>query len=696
MPNSLALEQSPYLLQHKDNPVDWFPWSEDAFRRADEEDKPIFLSIGYSTCHWCHVMEHESFEDEEVARLMNDAFIPIKVDREERPDIDGVYMTVCQMMTGQGGWPLTIIMTPDKRPFHAATYIPRESRFGRVGMLELVPRIKDVWENRREDVLKTARQVTEALGRTAQTPKAGSDPTEERLHDAFRQLEERFDTRYGGFGSAPKFPSPHNLMFLLRYWRRTNNRSALEMVMTTLDFMRLGGIFDHVGFGFHRYATDRTWLLPHFEKMLYDQALLAMAYTETFQATTQADYRRTAEQILEYVLRDMRSPEGGFYSAEDADSEGREGKFYVWTVDEVREVLAPDEAALIADVFGLREEGNFEEEATRTRTGENVLHLDKKIEVIAADRDQDPDALRQSIENAREKLFAKRSKRVRPGRDDKILADWNGLMIAALAKSSSAFDDPVLARNAAGAAEFVLQKMRDESGRLMHRFRNGDAAITGHLDDYAYMIWGLLELYEATFDAKMLTAALDLNSHLVAHFWDDSGGGFYFTADDAESLLVRRKEFYDGAVPSGNAVAMQNLLRLERITGDASFGERASTLAKSAGDVLEKMPSGFTALLSAIDFALGPTVEIVIAGHDKSPDTMELSRTVLDIFLPNKVLLFRSMDQNNGITHIAPFVAPHHAIDGRATAYVCRNFTCEAPVTSAADLKTALLQTRSD
>jgi hypothetical protein len=695
MSNRLAQEQSPYLLQHKDNPVDWFPWSEDAFRRAEEEDKPIFLSIGYSTCHWCHVMEHESFENEEVARLMNDAFIPIKVDREERPDVDGVYMTVCQMMTGQGGWPLTIIMTPDKRPFHAATYIPRESRFGRVGMLDLVPRIKDVWENRREDVLKTAGQVTGALERTAQASAAGPEPTEERLHDAFRQLEERFDSRYGGFGSAPKFPSPHNLLFLLRYWHRTDTRAALDMVTTTLDFMRLGGIFDHVGFGFHRYATDRTWLLPHFEKMLYDQALLAIAYTEAHQATSRADYRRTTEEIIEYVLRDMRSPEGGFYSAEDADSEGREGKFYVWTVEEVHEVLATDEAALIVDVFGLRKEGNFDEEATGERTGENVLHLEQKLETVARDRDENPVVLRQTIENARWKLFDRRAQRIRPGRDDKILADWNGLMIAALAKASAAFDDPLLAQTAGAAAGFVLREMRDNSGRLLHRFRNGEAAISGHLDDYAYMIWGLLELYEASFDPKMLSEALDLNRHLVTHFWDDTGGGFYFTADDAESLLVRRKEFYDGAVPSGNAVAMHNLLRLERITGDAGFGERASKLAKSAGDALGKMPSGFTALLSAVDFALGPTLEVVIAGRAESPDTAELARAVQDIFLPNKVLLFRSSDENDEIIKIAPFVAAHTTIDDRATAYVCRNFTCDAPVTSATDLMTALLQKRT-
>ena len=692
MSNRLADEQSPYLLQHKDNPVDWFPWSEHAFRLATEQDKPIFLSIGYSTCHWCHVMEHESFEDDDVARLMNEAFISIKVDREERPDVDGVYMIICQMMTGQGGWPLTIIMTPDKRPFHAATYVPRETRFGRIGMLELVPRIQDVWENRRDDVMHTAARVTEALNRTAGRSPSTSDPSEDRLHDAFSQLEERFDDRFGGFGSAPKFPSPHNLMFLLRYWRRTGHRVALDMVTTTLDFMRMGGIYDHIGFGFHRYATDRTWLLPHFEKMLYDQALLAITYTEAFQATSRDEYRRTAEEIFEYVLRDMRSPEGGFYSAEDADSEGREGKFYVWTVGEIREVLDAREAELVIDIFGLTEAGNFEEEASRQRTGENILHLQRSVHADPSYRDMNPDEVRKTVENARRKLFDRREHRIRPGRDDKVLTDWNGMMIAALSRASAAFNDPSLLQAATEAAQFILLEMREESGRLLHRYRSGEAAIAGNLDDYVYLIWGLLDLYEASFDPGMLSAALDLNRHVMEHFWDDSDAGFFFTADDSELLLVRRKEFYDGAVPSGNAVAMLNLLRLERITGDAAFGEKASELARSAGDVLKEMPSGFTALLSAVDFAIGPTFEIVVAGDSGAIDAAELSRTVHDMYIPNKVLLFKPTDDPSIITEIAPFIVMHQKVAGRAAAYVCRNFTCDAPVTDSAELQKALLQ----
>ncbi len=690
MTNRLANEQSPYLLQHKNNPVDWYPWSDEAFQKAHKEDKPIFLSIGYSTCHWCHVMEHESFEDEEVARLMNDAFVSIKVDREERPDVDGVYMTVCQMMTGQGGWPLTILMTPDKRPFHAATYIPKTGRLGRVGMVELVPRIRDVWENRRDEVMAAAGEITQALKRSAVAAAADRTVAEEELHAAYEQLEGRYDPEYGGFAEAPKFPSPHNLLFLLRYWHRTGTPKALEMVANTLDHMRLGGLFDHVGFGFHRYSTDRTWLVPHFEKMLYDQALLAMAYTEAYQATTNHAYRQTAEEVFEYVQRDMRSPEGAFYSAEDADSEGREGKFYVWTVDEVRDVLDPDEADLLIDVYGLTTEGNFEDEATRRRTGENILHLPKTLHIVAAERGVDADALHVRLFSAREKLFTRREQRVRPGLDDKVLADWNGLMIAALAKAAAAFDDDALARAARASASFVLNSMRDDAGRLLHRYRSGEAAVNGHLDDYAYVIWGLLELYEADFDPAWLHAAVDLTRLQIEHFWDAEDGGFFFTADDAEELLVRRKEFYDGALPSGNAVSALNLLRLEHITGDAAYGERAEALIRAAGEGVERMPSGFTGLLAAADFGLGPTREIVIAGNQDAPDAEELLRTVRSIYLPNKIVLFRPADDGEAIAEVAPFTASQMPIEGKATAYVCRNYACEAPVTSRAALEEVL------
>ena len=690
MPNRLADEQSPYLLQHKDNPVDWYPWSEEAFQKARDEDKPIFLSIGYSTCHWCHVMEHESFEDEDVARLMNDAFVSIKVDREERPDVDGVYMAVCQMMTGQGGWPLTILMTPDKLPFHASTYIPKHARFGRIGMMELVPRIKEVWINQREDVLATANEITEALKRSTVATASEKTPASKDLRAAYEQLEGRYDQTHGGFGEAPKFPSPHNLLFLLRYWHRTGTTRALEMTVHTLEQMRAGGLFDHVGYGFHRYSTDRSWLVPHFEKMLYDQAMLAMAYTEVYQATGHRAFRRTADEIFEYVQRDLRAPEGAFYSAEDADSEGREGKFYVWRVDEVKDVLDPIEADLVIDVYGLKAEGNFEEEATRQRTGENILHLDQALEGLARQRSEDAETLRRRLLAARAKLFARREQRIRPGLDDKILADWNGLMIAALAKAAAAFEDTDLTGAARAAASFVLDRMWTQDGGLLHRYRGGEAAVPALLDDYAYMVWGLLELYEADFDPAWLEAAIDLTRRQVDHFWDDDGGGFFFTADDAEELLVRRKELYDGAIPSGNAVSALNLLRLERITGDSAYGGRADAVVKAAGTGVRRMPSAFTGLLAAITFGLGPTREIVITGKRVSADVDELIRTVRGIYLPNKVVIFRPAEGSETISALAPFVAHQTPVNGKATAYVCKNYACDAPVTTASALEEAL------
>lgn len=674
MSNRLGDEKSPYLLQHKDNPVDWYPWSDEAFDRARREDKPIFLSIGYSTCHWCHVMAHESFEDEEVAQLMNETFVSIKVDREERPDIDGVYMTACQMMTGHGGWPLTLIMTPDKRPFHAATYVPKSSRFGRMGMLDLVPRIQDVWENRRPEVLDTASEITQALEKASSAKLKREAPDETVLRKGYEALKDRFDPTYGGFGSAPKFPSPHNLFFLLRYWHRTGETQALDMVTTTLEHMRLGGVFDHLGYGFHRYSTDRKWLLPHFEKMLYDQALLAMTYTETYQATGRKVFRATAEEIFEYVVRDMRSPEGAFYSAEDADSEGREGKFYVWTVDEIHETLPDELADLVIQVYNLVPEGNFEEESTRERTGENILHL---REPVGDDSDD--------LARARKLLFEAREERVRPGRDDKVLLDWNGLMIAALSKAAAAFDAPEYAKAAARAAGFVVDRMQVD-GRLQHRFRGGEAAVPALLDDYAFLIWGLIELYEATFETTYLREALRLQEEQIELFWDESEGGFFFTARDAESLIVRQKEFYDGALPSGNAVSLLNLLRLARMTGRADFEERGNAVATSAGDGLSKMPAGFTAMLTGLDFAFGPTSEIVVAGrHDSS---QALLNVVRESFRPRKVVLLHSEDSN--LADLAPFVADQKPFDGTAAAYVCRNFQCERPVSNPDDLRRSL------
>jgi len=676
--NRLKHETSPYLLQHADNPVDWYPWGEEAFRKAREEDKPVFLSIGYSTCHWCHVMEHESFEDAEVARLMNEAFVSVKVDREERPDIDGVYMTVCQLMTGSGGWPLTIIMTPEKVPFFAATYIPRETRFGRVGMLELVPRMSEIWTTKREEVAGTASSVAAAMEQLSRSV-PGDDLDEAVLREAARQLADRFDADHGGFGGAPKFPSPHNLLFLLRHWRRTGEGRYLEMVETTLQAMRRGGIYDQVGFGFHRYSTDERWVLPHFEKMLYDQALLTIAYLEAFQATGSPYYAKTAEEIIEYVLRDMTSPEGGFYSAEDADSEGEEGKFYTWSEAEIRDVLDGSEADLILRLFNVKREGNFTDQATGSKPGTNVLYVTAPLEDQAGNLGIPPDEARDLLERSRAELYARRKGRLHPLKDDKILTDWNGLMIAALAKAGRVLDRPEYTEAAGRGAAFLLDRMRDRDGSLLHAYRDGRAKVPANLNDYAFMVWGLLELYEADFDVEHLRSALDLNRVMLERFRDAEGGGFFFTPAGGEQLLVRRKEIYDGAIPSGNSVAMLNLLRLGRITGRADLEECAAGLGRAFAHQVRQTPLGHTHLLAAVDFAVGPAYEVVISGQARSEEMQAMLRALRKRFLPNKVVLHRPAGVNPPITELAPFVGDQRAVDGRATAYVCRNYACDLP-----------------
>ncbi len=679
--NRLIFEKSPYLLQHADNPVDWYPWGPEAFDKARKEDKPIFLSIGYSTCHWCHVMGHESFEDLEVARLMNEFFVSVKVDREERPDLDNIYMAVCQMMTGGGGWPLTIIMTPDKKPFFAGTYFPKESRYGRIGMLDLIPRVKELWITKPDEVFKSANQITLALQQIS-SGAPGEDLGESTLRTAYEQLAQRFDAQYGGFGSAPKFPTPHNLLFLLRYWKRTGNEKALQMVEKTLRALRSGGIYDHVGFGFHRYSTDQLWLVPHFEKMLYDQALLAMAYTEVYQATGKWEYAQTAREIFTYVLRDMTAQTGGYYSAEDAESEGEEGKFYLWTEEEIRQILPAKEADLIIGVFGIEKEGNFHEEASGKQMGRNILHLKKGLHEIASDLKIPEEQLRKRLEDSREKLFAAREKRIHPHKDDKILTDWNGLMIAALAKGARILDEPPYAEIAGQALNFILENMRKPDGRLLHRYRDGEATLPAYVDDYAFLIWGMLELYETTFEVRYLWTALDLNNDLMKNFWDDKAGSFYFTADDAEKLLVRQKDIYDGAIPSGNSVAALNLLRLGRITANPNFEEKAVKIGRVFSQAIKRLPSGYTQLMLAVDFGVGPSYEVVIVGKAGTKDTKAMIRALRRHFVPNKVVLFRpSEEEFPDIIRLAEYTTYQTSIDDKATAYVCLNYNCKFPTT---------------
>ncbi len=693
MPNRLAREQSPYLLQHKDNPVDWRPWGEAAFAEARAEDKPLFVSIGYATCHWCHVMAHESFEDAEVARLMNEAFVPVKVDREERPDVDSLYMTVCQMMTGRGGWPLNVLLTPEGEPFHAMTYLPKTGRFGQMGLLELIPRLRELWQDERERVERSAASVTGALREAEAQPAAGDDLDDLDAHvldAAYEALAGRFDAARGGFGGAPKFPSPHVLIFLLRYAHRTGAERALKMVEKTLDAMRRGGLFDHVGGGFHRYSTDAEWRLPHFEKMLYDQAMHAWAYAEAYEATGAARFRRTAEEVIAYVLRDLRGPEGAFYSAEDADSEGREGAFYVWTVEEVKEVLEEPLAERVIAAYDLHVEGNFADESTRERTGENVLHQARPLPDVAEELNITEDELRADLKRAREQLFARREERERPLLDDKVLTDWNGLMIAALARAARAFDAPAYADAASKAADFILEKMRDAEGRLLHRYRGGEAAIRAHLDDYAFLIYGLTALYEATFDPRWLEEATALADELTARFADDDRGGFYLTADDAEELLVRQKSFYDGALPSGNAMALAGLVRLARLTGRADLEEHAASVARAAGAHVRRQPAGFTALLSGLDLALGPAREVVISGDPAAADTQALLHVLRAAYRPRSVALLRSGERAAALARVAPFTEAQTPVEGRAAAYVCEGHQCQAPTTDPAALRAAL------
>jgi len=681
MPNHLINETSPYLRQHAHNPVNWYPWGPEAFERAQRENKPIFLSIGYSTCHWCHVMAHESFEHPEVARLMNETFVSIKVDREERPDIDNVYMSACQVMTGSGGWPLSIIITPDKKPFFAATYIPREGRFGLIGMMELIPHIRELWATRRGEALSLSNEIATVLQQTSQdTP--GEELNAATLELTYEQLAKRFDGQHAGFSSAPKFPTPHNLLFLLRYWKRGGNKAALDMVEKTLQAMRRGGIYDHVGFGFHRYSTDSQWLVPHFEKMLYDQAMLAMAYIEAYQATGKEDYGNTAREIFTYVLRDMTAPEGGFYSAEDADSEGEEGKFYLWTQEEVRQALGNEEADFGIKVFNIEKDGNFTEQAAGRRNGVNILNLRKTLGELASDLNLPKHDLQKHLEVIRQKLFAYREKRVHPMKDDKILTDWNGLMIAALAKGAQAFDEPEYAEAACRAADFILGNMRKPDGRLLHRYRDGRAGLEANLDDYAFLVWGLIELYEAIFGARHLEVALELTSDMVRHFWDEDGGGLYLTPDDGESLFVRKKEIYDGAIPSGNSVAMLNLLRLGRMTATSDLEEKAARIGSAFSGSVKQSPSAHTQLMVALDFGVGPCYEVVIAGKAQAEDTKAMAKALRTRFLPNKVVLLNPGERESPeIAKLAEFTKSQLSIDGRATAYVCMNYNCKLPTT---------------
>lgn len=682
--NKLINEKSPYLLQHAYNPVNWYPWGDEAFEKAKREDKPIFLSIGYSTCHWCHVMEKESFEDEEVAALMNENFISIKVDREERPDIDGIYMSVTQMMTGGGGWPMTVIMTPDKKPFFAGTYFPKHHKYNRIGLMELIPRLDDVWKNKRDGILKASDDISLSL----QTPLQQNQTNQldlETLDKAYNELRKRFDSTNGGFGNQPKFPSPHNFLFLLRYWKRKNRPEALLMVEKTLNEMRKGGIYDQIGYGFARYSTDEKWFVPHFEKMLYDQALLVIAYNETYLATKNDFYKQTAEEILEYVLRDMTHPDGGFYSAEDADSEGEEGKFYLWSEKEIDNLFNKEDAVFAKKVFNTSSNGNWIDQMSGSTDGTNILHLSKTFDKLASEFHLPLSEFQARFNLIRKKLFDSREQRIHPHKDDKILTDWNALMISAFAKTYQITSDKKFLIAAENAAKFIQKILTDKNGFLLHRYRDGEAAIPAFLDDYAFLIQAYLELYEASFNSEYILQAVKLNQEMLKHFEDETNGGFYFTSYLNEKLPVRQKEIYDGAVPSGNSIALLNLLRLHKITNESSLELKAQKLVDYFSNLIYQHPSAYTQFLCGFDFAFGPSHEIII-----TTESVRSANDFIDVirnsFNPNKIVLLIDKKENI-LSSISPYLENYKIIKNKTAVYICQNLTCLEPVFTIAKLK---------
>lgn len=678
MANQLQDEQSPYLQQHADNPVNWYPWSEEAFQQAHDRDRPVFLSIGYSTCHWCHVMEKESFEDPEVAEQLNKTFVNIKVDREERPDIDDVYMRICQMLNGRGGWPLTIIMTPEKKPFFAATYLPKESRGGKKGLLDLIPEIREIWSSSRENVLQSAEDITQQL-RESSAESPGDEPGVEVLASGYNTLRERYDEEYGGFGQEPKFPTPHNLLFLLRYFRREENEAARDMVGSTLRRMYRGGIFDQVGYGFHRYSTDRKWLLPHFEKMLYDQALLSFAASEMYQVSGEEVFGDISRKTLNYVLRDLQAPEGGFYSAEDADSEGEEGRFYVWTMEELRDLLSREEVEFLRDAFHVREEGNYREESTGQKSGKNILYPGALDVHPAEELDMDSDSFDQKWERIRKQLFDHRNERVRPHRDEKILTDWNGLMIGALSRAGAVLQDEKYIHAARNCAAFLRKEVKDNDGYLLHRYRNGDAGITGNAADYTFLTWGLLELYETTGEPTYLQESKVLMDQFLKRFGDEQSGGFYFTPEDGESLINRQKEARDGALPSSNSMAVVVLSKIARMTGEPEYEAKARMAAQAFSGSLTPSPASFTMLLCGVDFLNGPVSEVIVSGGT-AESVHPFHQALYERYFPRTVHLIQTDENREQLQKIAPFTASMTAENNGPRAYVCRERACDQPV----------------
>ena len=681
--NRLAGETSPYLLQHAHNPVDWYPWGPEALARARAEDKPIFLSIGYSACHWCHVMEHESFEDPEIATLMNKYFVNIKVDREERPDLDQIYMAAVQAFNnGQGGWPMSVFLTPDLKPFYGGTYYPPTDSRGMPGFPRVLRELHRGWVERRGDVDQIAGRMTEHLRETGEALPSDGPLNTALLDQATRALGRAFDPTHGGFGPAPKFPHPMDLKVLLRQHARTGDAHALHMVRHTLDKMARGGIYDHLGGGFARYSTDARWLVPHFEKMLYDNALLASVYLEAYQATRDPAFARVARETMDYVLGRMTDPEGGFYSTEDADSEGVEGKYYVWTLAEITGVLGPDRARTFAYVHDVTETGNWEHK--------NILNLPKTLAQASKLLGRPEDELRAELDEDRARLLAVRDRRVPPGKDTKVLTSWNGLMIAALAEGGRVLKDARYLEAARRAAAFVLDRMRAGDGRLLHTYKDGQAKLNAYLDDYADLIDGLTRLYETTGEPRWMTSALELAGVMIAEFADAEHGGFFYTGKSHEALIARQRDFLDNATPSGNAMAATALLRLGALTGRDDLAEAGRKTLEAVQVVMEKAPMAAGQSLAALDFLLAAPRELaIIAGVD--PDEYRAAiEAVYSRFLPHKVIAPATAEQASALTATVPLLADRPARDGRTTTYICERFACREPIVGVEALDAAL------
>jgi uncharacterized protein YyaL (SSP411 family) len=678
--NRLINETSPYLLQHAHNPVDWFPWGEEAFAIARREKKPVLLSIGYSACHWCHVMEHESFENEAIAKLMNDNFVNIKVDREERPDLDQIYMNAVQMMTQHGGWPMTVFLTPEAIPFYAGTYFPPEDRYNMPGFPRVLISVADAFRERRDDVSQTAESVLGELKRATALVESNEVLRTDLLDAAYRGIIKNYDATNGGFGGAPKFPPAMALEFLLHTFYRNGNPKALEIVQHTCRKMVDGGIYDQLGGGFHRYSTDARWLVPHFEKMLYDNALLSRLYLHYYQLTKDDWARQVAEGILDYVAREMTDPLGGFYSTQDADSEGVEGKYFVWSLAEVESLLGKRDTALFAAYYNLTPEGNFE--------GANILNITRDPAEVAAHEKLNVEELEAALVSARQILFAARDKRVKPARDEKVLTSWNGLMLASFAEAGAILDRPDYSTIAKKNARFVLNNLRRD-GLLLRSYKDGESKLNAYLEDYSFYVDGLLTLFETTGEREWFTEARNLCDVMIEEFWDDQDGGFFFTGDSHEQLIVRAKDFFDNATPSGNSVAAEVLLRLGLLTSNQNYQRCATTILRLTANGMLRYPSGFGRLLSALDFYLDTPKEIALIGAAHSPQTISLAREIWSRYLPNKVVAQASSKDDAAFEAIA-LLQGRSEIDGKPTAFVCERFTCKKPVTTPAELATQL------